>query len=46
MDRQRIELARNAYDAFFTLPRMAPRLVYRYFADRESFYQTAAPEVR
>ena len=44
MDRQRIELARNAYDAFVTLPRMAPQIAYRYFAHRESFYQ--APEER
>ena len=31
MDRQRLELRRNAYDAFVTLPRMAPELVRRYF---------------
>ena len=40
MDRQRLELKRNAYDAFVTLPRMAPQILYRYFAARESFYQT------
>jgi hypothetical protein len=39
MDRQRLELRRNAYDAFITLPRMAPELAYRYFADRRSFYR-------
>jgi hypothetical protein len=46
MDRQRMELGRNAYDAFVTIPRMAPELAYRYFARRESFYRPAAPEVR
>lgn len=44
MDRQRIELGRNAYDVFVTLPRKAPEIAYRYFAARESFYQT--PEGR
>ena len=39
MDRQRLEPGRNAYDAFVTLPRMAPSLVYRYLFDRESFYK-------
>ena len=38
MDRQRLELRRNAYDAFVTLPRMAPDLVRRYFTERSSFY--------
>jgi hypothetical protein len=42
MDRQRLEIRRNAYDAFVTLPRMAPGLVYRYFAQRSSFYKPAA----
>jgi hypothetical protein len=40
MDRQRLELRRNAYDAFVTLPRTAPSLVYRYFLQRASFYAT------
>jgi hypothetical protein len=40
MDRQRLELGRNAYDVFVTLPRTAPRLAYRYFTDRSSFYKT------
>ena len=44
MDRQRIEPRRNAYDVFVTLPRIAPGIAYRYFAERESFYQ--APEGR
>jgi hypothetical protein len=39
MDRQRLEPARNAYDAFVTLPRMAPGLAYRYLFDRQSFYR-------
>jgi hypothetical protein len=39
MDRQRLEPAKNAYDAFVTLPRQAPSLGYRYLFDRESFYQ-------
>jgi hypothetical protein len=43
MDRQRIELRRNAYDAFITLPRIAPGLVWRYFNERESFYNAGSP---
>jgi hypothetical protein len=43
MDRQKLELKRNAYDAFVTLPRMAPGLMYRYFAARASFYKPAEP---
>jgi hypothetical protein len=39
MSRQRLELRRNAYDAFVTLPRMAPSLTYRYLFDRQSFYR-------
>jgi hypothetical protein len=39
MDRQRLEPSKNAYDAFVTLPRMAPSLVYRYLFDRASFYK-------
>ena len=39
MDRQRLEPAKNAYDAFVTLPRMMPSLVYRYLFDRSSFYK-------
>jgi hypothetical protein len=42
MDRQRLEPGRNAYDAFVTLPRMAPDLVYRYLMHRSSFYKPAA----
>ena len=39
MDRQRLEPAKNAYDALVTLPRMAPGLLYRYLFDRASFYR-------
>ena len=39
MNRQRLEPARNAYDAFVTIPQRAPMLAYRYFFDRASFYQ-------
>jgi hypothetical protein len=42
MDRQRLELRRNAYDAFVTLPRTAPGLLYRYFTRRASFYKPPA----
>jgi hypothetical protein len=39
MSRQRIELRRNVYDAFVTIPRLAPTLAYRYLFDRRSFYR-------
>jgi hypothetical protein len=42
MDRQRVEIGRNAYDAFITLPRMAPDLLWRYIARRDSFYKPRA----
>jgi hypothetical protein len=45
MDRQRIEVRRNAYDAFVTLPRMAPELAWRYVAARDTFYD-APPTTR
>jgi hypothetical protein len=41
MDRQKLELRRNAYDAFVTLPRTGPKLLYRYFTNRSSFYKPA-----
>jgi hypothetical protein len=46
MDRQRLEPRRNAYDAFVTLPRMAPEILRRYFTERASFYkpQSERPE--
>jgi hypothetical protein len=43
MNRQRLELGRNAYDAFVTLPRMAPEILHRYFTARSSFYRPAEP---
>lgn len=39
MDRQRLSPGQNAYDAFVTLPRDAPSLLYRYVFDRASFYR-------
>jgi hypothetical protein len=44
MDRQRLELRRNAYDVFVTVPAMTPDLVYRYLFDRASFYRNRATE--
>lgn len=38
MNRQQLELGRNAYYNFVTLPVQLPRLTYRYFFDRASFY--------
>jgi hypothetical protein len=40
MDRQRLELARNAHYTFVRLPIELPTLVYRYAFDRRSFYRT------
>jgi hypothetical protein len=39
MSRQQLDVRRNAYDAFVTIPRMAPELAHRYLFDRRSFYQ-------
>jgi hypothetical protein len=39
MNRERLEIGRNAYHNFVTIPRMLPGLAYRYVFDRESFYQ-------
>jgi hypothetical protein len=39
MNRQRLDLRQNAYDAFVTLPRRLPALASRYFLDRHSFYR-------
>jgi len=45
MNRQRLELSRNAYHNLVTIPRMLPGLAWRYAFDRESFYQRrAVPE--
>ena len=39
MDRQKIELQKNAYNSFVRVPRELPSLAYRYFFDRHSFYE-------
>ena len=46
MNRQRLELARNAYTTFVTVPRLMPQLVYRYVFDRDSFYQSRSAEAQ
>ena len=38
MNRQRLDPPRNAYHNFVTVPKRIPDLVYRFLADRESFY--------
>ena len=43
MDRQRLELARNAYHTFVTVPLRGPELAYRYVFDRSSFYRKQTP---
>lgn len=43
MDRQRLELGRNAYDVFVTVPLAAPQLAYRYVFARDSFFETRTP---
>ena len=40
MDRKQLELGRNAYDAFITIPRLAPDVAYRYVFNRDSYYRT------
>jgi hypothetical protein len=39
MDRQRLEIGRNAYHTFVTIPARLPELVYRYTFERNSFYK-------
>ena len=39
MDRQRLELSRNAYHTFVTIPRRMPDLAYRYIFERRSFFK-------
>ena len=41
MDRQRLELGRNAYTTFVILPGRAPAIVHRYLFDRASYYRPA-----
>jgi hypothetical protein len=43
MDRQRLELGRNAYQTFITIPARVPDLAYRYLFARGSFYKPAEP---
>lgn len=43
MDRQRLQLARNAYSTFVEVPRNLPGLAYRYLFDRASFYHPSEP---
>ncbi len=43
MDRQRLELRRNAYNTFIEVPRRLPDIAYRYLFDRGSFYRPAPP---
>ncbi len=39
MDRQRLEIGRNAYHTFVTIPARLPELVYRYVFERNTFYK-------
>jgi hypothetical protein len=43
MDRQRLDLRRNAYNTFIEVPRRLPDIAYRYLFDRGSFYRPAPP---
>ncbi|MFO7692966.1 MAG: hypothetical protein R6V57_07780 [Vicinamibacterales bacterium] len=43
MDRQRLDLPRNAYNTFVEVPRRLPDLAYRYVFDRGSFYRHTPP---
>jgi hypothetical protein len=43
MNRQRLDPAKNAYDAFVTIPGRVPSLAYRYLFDRASFYRQRRP---
>jgi hypothetical protein len=42
MDRQRLALGTNAWNAFVAVPRDLPRIAYRYAFDRKSFYAQPA----
>jgi hypothetical protein len=39
MDRQRLDIGANAYNAFIVVPRELPALGYRYLFHRDSFYK-------
>ena len=42
MDRQRLELPRNAYHTFVTMPARLPELAYRYLFERDVFFRPRA----
>jgi len=42
MDRQRLELSKNAYNSFVAVPMQLPELAYRYLFRRSSFFQSSA----
>ncbi len=42
MDRHRLELGRNAYQAFVSVPIRMPSLAWRYLFDRASFYKATS----
>ena len=42
MDRQRLELSRNAYNTFVTIPLRLPDLAYRYVFERGTFFKRPA----
>jgi hypothetical protein len=44
MDRQRLQLGRNAYATFVEVPALMPELAYRYVFDRSSFYRQPGRE--
>jgi hypothetical protein len=46
MDRQRLELARNAFTAFVDVPARLPELAWRYLFDRASFYAPPGGQAR
>ncbi|MEK6630275.1 MAG: hypothetical protein AABY89_06035, partial [Acidobacteriota bacterium] len=43
MDRQRLDVPRNAYNTFVIVPRRIPDIAYRYLFERHSFFQKAPP---
>ena len=45
MNRQRLELPRNAYNNFVVIPRSLPSLTYRYLFDRASFYKSVTTDL-
>jgi hypothetical protein len=43
MDRQRLDVPRNAYNTFIEVPRRFPEIAYRYMFERSGFYRHAPP---